>query len=130
MISFYVQKRRDGNRRNVERLHANLQLDLQELLGGLVGYSSVSRLSSLPIYDDTYIEGEWLNGLMLDLASLEDRLAGGSPGFRIPDEVGVTSDEDLRTDFGVRGFLQWVRDLRNVCELAKERDVPVWAAGD
>jgi len=130
MITFVVQKRKGGNRRNLEHIHANLQSDLQDFFGGLRAFPYLMRLSDLCVYDDTFIDGEYLLGLRDDLTRVEGAMDAGVLGSHIPDEVGCTSDEDLLCDFGSEGLRKWATVMLELCDLAIERDVPLQACGD
>lgn len=130
MITFVVKESRDCSPRNIDPAHAFLQLDLQEFLATATEFPAIARLSELYVYDDTFIEGERLDALIQDLSRLALMLDKQEITLHVPDEVGTTSDEDLRQEFGEVGFRQWVCDLLILAKMAKERDTPLTAAGD
>lgn len=130
MITFVVQKRRGGNKRNIEQLAVFLQLDLQEFLGTANKLPAIARLSELDSYEDEDIEGEWLEGLIRDLGALLRMMQENTITLHVPEEVGSTSDEDLREKFGREGLFKWATNLLQLSKLAMERSVPLQAAGD
>ena len=130
MISFVIRPLGDRRRNYLDPLHVNLQLDLQKFLGMIEQFPAVRRLSNLCVYDESEISGKWLLDLTDDLEELRRNVQDNTLALQVPDEVGVTSDEDLREPFGREVFLGWLENLHTLCIKARTIGVPLLACGD
>lgn len=107
-----------------------LEVDLQEYLASLRSAPSLARLGTLDIYDDTRIEGDWLDGLIDEIPRVRLATQEGTLAMAPPDRVGVTWDEDVKRALGVVGFIVWLDSLLELAHEAKNLRIPLLALGN
>ena len=107
-----------------------IEYDFAEYLSQLREFRGLHRFGEVPHYGSSWIDRSWLEEMIADTENLLPRLLESSDAMDIPEDVGLTSDEDEVRRLGKSGFRTWLLELHLLATMALQEGNRLQCAGN
>lgn len=105
--------------------------DLLQFLRSFEQFPHLARLSTCDPYDDTPIDGPWLDGLIDDINELLDLYSSGVLQLVVPEKIGDPPSSTAPPEpFDETMFVTWLHELMHLAKRVRSMNIALTAAGD